>query len=253
MRNVITSALILCWALAAAAQMAQPPAMTADEVMAKVFVRDRQREKVSQGYTGNRRYIFDNRRLHKHSEMLVSVKGDPIGAKHFEVVSEEGWKSANTHVLRKMLASETETSGPAMRAKTLLTPDNYNFSLLQIESVAGRPTYVIAVTPRRHDKYLFEGQIWIDAVDYALVRATGKPASNPSFWTRSIHFVHQYQKSGEFWFPSTTESVTQAWMFGRTEVTIRYFDYVPNMAPERNATATPEKASFSEANYVKNR
>ena len=43
---------------------------------------------------------------------MVSVLCDANGTKHFQVVSEDGWKSANKHVLRKMLDSESETSLP---------------------------------------------------------------------------------------------------------------------------------------------
>ena len=254
MKNVLVSALIVCWALAALGQVAlppEPPTTTADEVMAKVFVRDRQREKLSQGYAGQRRYVFDNEKWHKHAELLVAIQGDPDGSKHFEVLSEEGWKSANKRVLRKMLDSEAETSRPTVRPKTLLTPENYAFSLLQTDLVEGRPTYVIGVAPKRQDKYLFEGRIWVDGLDYAVVRCEGKPARNPSFWMRSIHFVHEYQKTSDFWFPHTTESVTEARIFGKTDVTIHYFDYAPNAAPERDAE-TPHDASFTKAHYATN-
>ena len=251
MKRLLISAFIVCSAFATAGQVAEPPTRTADEVMAKVFVRDRQREKLSQGYAGHRLYILNNEKWNKRAELLVAVKGDPDGSKHFEVVSEQGWKSANKRVLRKMLESEAETSRPTMRPKTLLIPENYSFSLLQTEVMEGRPAYVIAVTPKRDDKYLFDGRIWVDAADYAVVRCEGKPAKNPSFWTRNIHFVHEYQKTSEFWFPHTTESVTDARIFGKTDVVIHYFDYVPNAAPEHNA-ATPQNASFHEANYVTN-
>ncbi len=251
MKNLLVFALIVSWVMAAAGQVAEPPTTTADEVMAKVFVRDRQREKLSQGYAGQRRYVFENEKWHKHAELLVAVKAGPDGTKNFEVLDEQGWKSANNRVLRKMLESETETSHPTMRPKTLLTPENYSFALLQTEVLEGRPAYVIEVVPKRHDKYLFEGRIWVDPSDYAVVRCEGKPAKNPSFWTRTVHFVHQYQKSGDFWFPHTTESATEARIFGKTDVVIHYFDYAPNTARRRDA-ATPQNAPFHEANYVSN-
>jgi hypothetical protein len=49
-----------------------------------------------------------------------------------------------------------------------------------------------------------------------------------------VHFVHAYEKSGPFWFPLTTESVTDARLFGTTDLTIQYFEYKPNKstAPE---------------------
>lgn len=250
MKTLFISILMVC-SLLAAGQVVAPPTTNADEVMAKVFVRDRQREKQSQGYSGHRRYVLENEKWHKTAELLVAVKTDPNGTKTFEVLDEAGWKSANKRVLRKMLESESETSSPEMRPKTLLTPENYSFTLLQTEPIDGRPAYVIGVTPKREDKYLFEGRIWVDAVDYAVVRCEGKPAKNPSFWTRNIHFVHQYQKSEEFWFPHTTESVTEARIFGTTNVVIHYFDYAPNTTPAHEAAAAqPHNVKFQKATYV---
>ncbi len=236
---VLVGVLLLSSTLPAFGQAADPPALSADDVVARMVARDAQRESFARGYTGNRRYILDNQHMHKRAEMLVSVKCDPDGTKRFEVVSEQGWRAANKHVLRKMLESETETSRPQTRPTTRVTPDNYGFQMLGSESVDARTAYVIEVLPKRHDRYLFEGRIWVDAEDYAIVRAEGKPAKNPSFWTHSVHFVHRYQKAGSFWFPFSTESITEARIFGKTEVTISYFGYMPNSQPARDFASEP--------------
>jgi hypothetical protein len=208
-----------------AAQDAAPP--TAGEVVDRMVQRDARRQTLTQGYEGMRRYVLENNGMHKHAEMLVHVSGDSDGTKHFEVLSEQGWKAAQKHVLRKMLESESQTSHPDARAKTRLSPDNYEFRMIGQESVGNRTAFAIEVTPKRRDQYLFAGRIWVDAEDYALVRAEGNPAKNPSFWTKHVHFVHTYQKNGPFWFPLCTESVTDARIFGRTDLTIEYFDYKP--------------------------
>ena len=234
----IRTAVILFLALGPTICCAQEaPILYADEVIAKLINHNSQRDTLGGGYTGSRRYVLENYRLNKRAEMLVSVKCDPNGTKHFEVISEEGWKSANKRVIRKMLESETETSQPEIRPTTSLTPENYRFQMLGNDSVDPRPTYVIQVVPKREDKYLFEGQIWVDAEDFAVVRVEGKPAKNPSFWTRSVHFVQRYHKSGTFWFPFSTESVTDARIFGKTQVTITYFDYQANSAAQSSLSA----------------
>ena len=203
---------------------------TADEVVERMAQRDAQRQILSQGYAGMRRYVLENNGMQKRAEMLVRVTGDSDGTKHFEVLSEQGWKAAQKHVLHKMLDSESQTSDPEARPKTRLCRDNYEFVMVGRENVGDRAAYAIDVTPKRRDKYLFAGRIWVDASDYALVRADGNPAKNPSFWTKRVHFVHSYQKSGLFWFLLCTESITDARIFGRTDLTIEYFDYKPNAA-----------------------
>jgi hypothetical protein len=224
--HLFTALLLLpASSIMAADNPAQVP--TAEEIVTRMGAHDLQRQASIEGYAGMRRYVLENHHFDKRSEILVRVRADQDGTKHFEVVSEEGWKAANTHVLRKMVESEAETSRPDMRSKTKLNPENYDFEITGTELVSTRPTYVLKVIPKRKDKYLFRGRIWIDAEDYALVRAEGSPAKNPSFWTKSTHFVQTYYKSGPFWFPRSTQSVTEARIFGTTDVSIEYFDYTP--------------------------
>jgi len=244
-KQVIIAAFLVCVAGTLFGQ-ALATSLTADEVMAKVFERDSLRAALGGGYSGSRKYVLYNHRMNKRAEMLATVVCDADGIKHFQVLSEDGWKSASKHVLRKMLDSESETSQPAIRPKTRLTPDNYTFQMIRAESLEGRPAYVIEVLPKRSDKYLFSGRIWVDAEDFALARAEGQPAKNPSFWTRSVHFVQQYHKSGAFWYPVETTSFTEAMIFDGTDVSIRYFDYSP-LSNSARASARP---ALTEVKYV---
>jgi outer membrane lipoprotein-sorting protein len=242
---VLLAALLLLSnsSIAAADHSDQLP--TAQEIVTRMGAHDLQRQSSMQGYIGSRRYVLENHRFNKRAEMLVKVQGDADGTKHFDVVSEEGWGGANKYVLRKMVESEAETSPPEMRARARLNPENYDFEFIRSELVADRTAYVLEVSPKRKDKYLFRGRIWVDAEDYALARAEGSPAKNPSFWTKSTHFVQTYYKSGPFWFPRSTTSVTEARIFGTTDVSIEYFNYAPkthssdDLAKSQNVMARP--------------
>lgn len=191
-----------------------------------MFARDVQREAAAGGYTGTRQYVLDNPHFDKQARMVVSVTCGPDGTESFRVISEQGWKAANL-VLRKMLESESETSRPSVRPRTRVTSDNYGFQMIKTAPLDGRLAYVIDVTPKRQDVYLFRGRIWVDTEDYALARVEGEPAKIASFWIRSVHFTQQYRKSGEYWFPSSTTSVSEARILGRTEVDIHHSDYLP--------------------------
>jgi hypothetical protein len=239
--SALLSAFLLTQALPAAAQdSATPP--TADEIVTRMTAHDLARQSSIEGYAGMRRYVLENQKFHKRAEMLVQVQGDKDGTKHFEVVSEDGWKAAHKHVLHKMLESETETSRPEKRASAKVNSQNYEFSFMGTELAAGRTAYVLDVRPKRNEKYLFEGRIWVGAEDYALVRAEGKPAKKPSFWTKSIHFVQVNQKCGPVWFPLSTKSVTEAHLFGTTDVSIEYFDYSPKTTNSSGNSVVTAKA-----------
>ena len=218
---------------------AQTPQPTAGEVVATMLMRDGVRETASGGYTGRREYILENHRFGKRAEMMVRVTCDRNGEKRFEVISEAGWKSANKRVLRQMVETESDSSRPQIRANNRINSENYSFRMIETIPIEGRMAYLIEAIPKRADKSLFRGRIWVDTEDFALARVEGEPAKNPSFWTKSVHFVQQYQKSGRLWFPHLTTSVTDARIFGRTDVSIQYFDYkavseVPYLPPDES-------------------
>jgi hypothetical protein len=193
-----------------------------------MMVRDSERQATLNGYTASRRYVLENQRHHKRAEMLVRMTCLRDGSKQFETISETGWGGARKHVFPRLLEAETEASRPGLRERSRLIPENYVFEMVGTEYVDERPAYVIAIAPKTPNKYLMQARIWIDADEYAIVRIEGKPAKNPSFWTKSVHFVHRYQKRGSFWFPVSDRSVTDVRIFGSTEVTIEYFDYAPD-------------------------
>jgi hypothetical protein len=67
-------------------------------------------------------------------------------------------------------------------------------------------------------------------------------ASNTPFCTKSTHFAQVYQKSGPLWFPLSTQSVTEARIFGTTGASIEYLDYAPKAShpPDNFAMSAKE-------------
>jgi hypothetical protein len=220
--------LLLLFAMAMAAQDSGQQLPSANEVVAKMIEHDNQRQADLHGYTAARRYVLENSRHHKRAEMLVRVRCLDNGSKQFQTVSATGWGTARNHVFPKLLEGESEASLPEVRHRSRITRENYSFEMVGRDYINQRPAYVIAISPKTQNKYLVEGRIWVDVKDYAIVRIEGKPAKSPSFWIKSVQFVHTYQKSGSFWFPVSDRSVTDVRILGATEVRIEYFDYSPN-------------------------
>jgi len=222
---------VLSVSMAVAETTFVPPRV--DDVVAKMLASDGERQAHLHGYTSVRRYVLENESHHKRAEMLVRVICRQDGSKDFEVLSEGGWGGARKHVFPRLLEGESEAARPELRERSRITPENYTFELKGAECVRGRQAYVLAIEPKTSNKFLTRGKIWVDAEEYAILRVQGMPAKNPSFWIKSVHFDHDYDKTGTFWFPVLDRSVTDARIFGATEMTIEYFDYVPNGSPAR--------------------
>jgi hypothetical protein len=200
---------------------------SADDVVARMMERDGQRQAAVHGYTAVRRYVLENPHRHKHAEMLVKMECLEDGAKRFQTVSSSGWGAVRNHLFPRLLESESEASMPGARERSRITPQNYSFALIGQESVNQRPAYVIAISPKTQNKYLVQGRIWVDLEDYAIVRIEGQPAKSPSFWIKSVQFVHTYRKNGSFWWPESDRSVSDVRIVGTNILTIEYFEYAP--------------------------
>jgi hypothetical protein len=210
---------------------------SAQDVVAKMTQFDAQRQSDLTGYTATRRYVAVNK--NRRAEMLVRVECASDGAKQLTILSEEGSGAIRKHVFEKLLSEETEASRRGTRGSTRLTPNNYEFQIVGQETLGTGPAYMLTVSPRTPNKYLISGKIWVDANDYSIVRIEGQPARNPSFWVHSVHFVHTYQKVGEFWFASSTDTTSEIRIFGDSKLTIENAEYKLN-PPDKTNTASVE-------------
>jgi outer membrane lipoprotein-sorting protein len=203
-------------------------AMTGDELFAKLLEHNRIREARLQQYTTVRTYEVTNDQGKIYAREVVRVAYQAPDHKSFHIESEEGSAMVRNMVLKRLIESESETSSGRAHHDSAIKPANYEFNLLGEQDVGPYHCLLVEATPKRRDKYLFEGKVWIDAQDYAIVRIAGQPARSLSFWITRADFVRQYQKIGEFWLPAQDETFVRMRMAGRKILTIQHRDYAVN-------------------------
>src|SRR5260370_29286628 len=129
--------------------------------------------------------------------------------KKFCIISESGSELLQGRVLKRLLEAEVEAMQAEQRRQTAMGPKNYEFRLLTYEWTDDQGFYILEVTPRIKNKFLFRGRIWVDGQDFAVARMEGEPAKNPSWWTKRTAFHATYVKIGEFWLPALNDTNTQ--------------------------------------------
>jgi hypothetical protein len=159
------------------------------------------------------------------AEMEVVAHYQAPENKSFDVVSESGSKMLQSKVLRKLLESEEEAAHADNQRQTSLTPDNYSFTLLGSRPSAYGGCYRLGVEPKRENKFLYRGEICVNAADFAVESIDAEPAKNPSFWIKKTRIEHRYQKVGQFWFPLSNQSVTNVRIGGTATLNIDYTGY----------------------------
>jgi hypothetical protein len=199
--------------------------MTGDIVFAKLLEFNRLREARLQQYSVPSTYRVQNDKGNVRAEVRVVLHYRAPGAKEFKIVSEKGSGMIRSRVFKPLMEIEAETAAGTDRYNSSITPNNYTFNLLGEEDLDGYHCFVVQATPKRVDKYLFNGKVWIHAAEFAVVQVAGHPAKNPSIWIKRVDFVRRYQKIGEFWLPLKNESITHVRIFGKNILTIDYDQY----------------------------
>jgi len=203
------------------------PGMTADEIVARLDRNSEQRAAALRAYEGRRSYrlIYHGFPSNREAGIDVTAHYQAPESKSFDVVSESGSKMLQSRVLLKLLESEREAACAENQRQTALTTDNYTFTLLGSRPSPYGGCYRLGVEPRRENKFLYRGEICVNAVDFAVETIDAEPARNPSFWIKKTRIEHRYQKIGLFWLPASNRSVTSVRLGGTATLSIVYSGY----------------------------
>jgi len=199
--------------------------LSLDQVVAAMTRMNELRAEALRQYTSVRVYHLTLEGIvHRRADMVAKMTYRWPDRKAFGIISQSGSELLCNRVLKATMEAEQEGLREDNRKRTALTAENYDFA---VDKVEGSPPvfYVLKVTPKIANKFVYKGRIWVDAQDFAVARIECEPAKNPSWWTRKNDITYTYQKVGDFWVPAHMQSVTDVRIFGRSILTIDYRDY----------------------------
>jgi hypothetical protein len=227
-----------------------PDGLTGDDVIAQMIQRNLLRNQQLQQYSAVRTYEIRNPEGKVAAQAVVRVEYQAPDKKTFSKSSEKGSSIVRHLVFDRLIQSESETSSGREHHNSAITTTNYTFTLAGEEEVGPYHCFVLGAMPKRKDKYLFEGKMWIDAEDFAVVKIAGHPAKKPSFWINRADFVRQYQRIDGFWFPLRDETFVDVKIYGRRVFTVDHQQYVidpanPSSGEERRYRRSRLATSFS--------
>ncbi|MBI2955962.1 MAG: hypothetical protein HYY26_01485 [Acidobacteria bacterium] len=212
------------------------PELSAEEIIERLQEANRQRDDRLGGYEVSRRYALRGELYSRQpTTMDVEVSFRTPSELKIDTRAQQGSAFLAKRVFGRMIEGEKESVEPERKRASAMTPENYEFRLLGVEAVRGRAAYKLEVTPRREDTFLFQGRIWVDAGDFAVVRAEGRAVKRPSFFLRKIEFVRTFKKVGPFWFPDRTDSANEVLLFGTFWVAIENGNYRVRLRSEAGA------------------
>ena len=121
--------------------------------------------------------------------------------------------------------------GRRTAAQSALTPANYDF--LDISPEDGR-LVKMDVRPKRKHVMLVNGALFIEAESADLVRVEGELSKRPSFWTRRVRVVREYDRVEGVHVPVSMSSTADVLIVGAStfSMTYRYAEINGKPIPE---------------------
>jgi hypothetical protein len=146
------------------------------------------------------------------SEVMAQINFVPPDKKTYKITQTRG-NSRGEKMVRELLNRETESAKKGHGSEISRT--NYDFVFLRQENFGVVPEHVLRIVPKRKDKYLLRGWIWVDATTFHIRRIEGVPARSPSFWIKDIHITLQFAELGGMWVPISFDAIATVRLLGQ--------------------------------------
>ena len=212
-------------------------AVTGNAILAELITHNERRSGALLEYKAVKRHQVMDSKGEIYAEEVTHIEYHAPGKKTVGVTSENGWGPSGRFTLEQLIVSEIETTTGGDDGDSSMTPANYELNPLGEQQVGPFHCFVVQAIPKRKEKDLFEGKIWIDVQDYAIVRIEGHPVKKPSFWIAREEFVRQYQKIDGFWLPQKDETLVHVRLYGTKLFIADHWNYVVNHAIESPSNA----------------
>jgi len=191
-------------------------------------------------YIVTRNYkLFGQEESKAKSEVIAEVAFVPPDSKEYTIQETNG-SGLGQVIVRRMLANEAEVTKD--HASTDISADNYDFRFRREADVNGQRCYVLELLPKRKEKHLLQGDIWVDANTYLLRRFEGEIAKTPSWWVRDVGVTFVYGDVGGMWLQTASEASARVRILGPCTMVSRDVKY--------KITELVAEASSAQTNYL---
>ena len=224
------------------------PGVTESQVLAELAAHNEERKATLHDYTVLRTYQVIDLKGKVHAEEIGRMEFLSPDKKAFTVTAENGSGLVRHMALNPLINSEIEAAAGKEHHDSAISTDNYSLHLLGEQQLGPYRCFVAEAVPKRKDKYLFEGKVWIDVNDYSVVRIEGHPAKKLSFWIQRADFIRQYQNIDGFWLPEKDQTLVQVRMYGKKILKIEHQNYVVNGGQSTNARSTVRETAATQNN-----
>jgi hypothetical protein len=133
--------------------------------------------------------------------------------------------SRGLQVVRRILDDEVETTSKGSQGRTALSRDNYEFDYFGEVLLDGQPCYLLGLKPKRREKNLISGKVWVDRGSFMVRQVEGEVARTPSWWLKRVHVRLRFADLDGTWLQVSMEAIADVRILGRHTLTSRLLDH----------------------------
>jgi hypothetical protein len=145
------------------------------------------------------------------SDIMAEISFSPPETKTFEITKAEG-NPRGKKIVTTILKQEIDSAKDGHRGD--ITRANYDFAFLREQNFGVVPEYVLHIIPKRKEKGLLLGDIWVDAKTFRIRQIVGVPLKNPSIWVEDLHITVQFAEVNTMWLPVSVDAIATIHFLG---------------------------------------
>jgi len=166
--------------------------------------------------------LFGANQSSANSDVVVEVDFRPPANEDYRIQKSSG-SNRGQEVVRRVMEHEVETT--FNQSRTSLNRDNYDFNYIGEAILDGQPCYVLGLKPRRKEKDLISGEVWVDKHSFFVRQIEGEVAKTPSWWLRKVRVKLTFTDFDGTWLQTSMEAVADVRIVGPHTLSSRILDY----------------------------
>lgn len=208
--SLIATTLLVAYSSHAQEAEANPPSL--DLILDSLERTAQQNPALSEPYEVTREYkVFRENDPMPVSHIMAQISFTPPETKTFQITKTEG-SPRGKRIVSTILKQEIDSAKDGHRGD--ITRSNYNFTLLREQNLGAVPEYVLHIIPKRKERGLLLGDIWVDAKTFRIRQIVGVPLKNPSIWVEDLHITVQFADVNAMWLPVSVDAIATIHFLG---------------------------------------
>jgi hypothetical protein len=223
---VINGTLVALLCSSGIAQKAASPMMPLDTII-ESMARGQAMARPQISYQVIREYrLFGAKDSKTDSQVVAEVNFKPPASEGYRIQRYSG-SSRGQQLVRGILDHEVELTSHKNNNKdrAAVNRENYTFNYIGEATLDGWPCYVLGVKPRRTDKDLVTGQVWVDKQSFLIRKIRGDVEKTPSWWLKKVSITLVFADLDGAWVQKSMEAVADVRIIGAHTLTSRLIDY----------------------------